>query len=92
MASFYKRIGELGFDLQLTQEAKDFLADKGYDPAYGARPLKRAIQTYLEDVLAEVLLAIEPSSDKRVITVEKVAGEERLIAHVAVGESVQRLA
>ena len=92
LASFYKRIGELGFDLQLTQEAKDFLADKGYDPAYGARPLKRAIQTYLEDVLAEVLLAIEPSSDKRVITVEKVAGEERLIAHVAVGESVQRLA
>ena len=92
LASFYKRIGELGFDLQLTQEAKDFLADKGYDPAYGARPLKRAIQTYLEDVLAEVLLAIEPSSDKRVITVEKVAGEERLSAHVAVGESVQRLA
>ena len=92
LASFYKRVAELGFDLKLTQEAKDFIADKGYDPAFGARPLKRAIQTYLEDVLAEVLLAIGPSAEKRAIMVDKVAGEDRLAAHVEVADSVQRLA
>jgi ATP-dependent Clp protease ATP-binding subunit ClpC len=46
----------LGFHVDLTKKAKDFLSDKGYDPAYGARPLNRAIQKYLEDPLAEEIL------------------------------------
>ena len=54
--SFYKRVEELGFILEITTEAKDFLAEKGYDKQYGARPLKRAIQTHIEDSLAEILL------------------------------------
>ena len=53
----YKRVGNIGLTLHLTDEAKNFLADKGYDVQYGARPLKRAIQNYLEDPLAEYLLA-----------------------------------
>ncbi|MDD6782631.1 MAG: ATP-dependent Clp protease ATP-binding subunit [Bacteroidales bacterium] len=53
----YKRVGNIGLTLHLTDEAKNFLADKGYDIQYGARPLKRAIQNYLEDPLAEYLLA-----------------------------------
>ena len=53
----YKRVGNIGLTLHLTNEAKNFLADKGYDVQYGARPLKRAIQNYLEDPLAEYLLA-----------------------------------
>ncbi len=59
LKSFYKRIYELGFGLEITPEAKDFLAEKGYDKQYGARPLKRAIQTYIEDILAEILLRNE---------------------------------
>ncbi|MBX2845833.1 MAG: ATP-dependent Clp protease ATP-binding subunit [Saprospiraceae bacterium] len=51
-----KRIKELGFELELTKSAKDFLGDKGFDPQYGARPLNRAIQKYIEDPLAEEIL------------------------------------
>jgi ATP-dependent Clp protease ATP-binding subunit ClpC len=46
----------LGFSLELTEEAKTFIADKGYDSQFGARPLHRAIQKYLEDPLAEEIL------------------------------------
>lgn len=52
-----KRLSALGYSLELTNKAKDFLAEKGYDPQFGARPLHRAIQKYLEDPLAEEMLA-----------------------------------
>ncbi|MEA5046282.1 MAG: AAA family ATPase, partial [Petrimonas sp.] len=52
----YKRIKELGYRVELTAEAKEFLADKGYDVQFGARPLKRAIQKYVEDEMAEMIL------------------------------------
>lgn len=58
LKGFYSRIERLGFKLNLTEEAKDFIADKGYDKNFGARPLKRAIQKYLEDDLAELLLRL----------------------------------
>lgn len=57
LEGFYKRIAELGYKVKLTQKAKDFLADKGYDIQFGARPLKRAIQNYVEDEIAEVILS-----------------------------------
>ena len=50
------RIKELGYTLKLTKKAKDFIADKGFDQQYGARPLKRAIQKYIEDALAEEII------------------------------------
>jgi ATP-dependent Clp protease ATP-binding subunit ClpC len=50
------RLVNLGYEVNLTEKAKDFIADKGYDPQYGARPLNRAIQKYLEDLLAEEIL------------------------------------
>jgi ATP-dependent Clp protease ATP-binding subunit ClpC len=50
------RVEEKGFEISLTTEAKDFLIEKGFDPEYGARPLKRIIQRYLEDKLAEGFL------------------------------------
>lgn len=56
LGKLFKRIIDLGYDIQLTKKAKDFLADKGYDPQYGARPLNRAIQKYLEDPVAEEIL------------------------------------
>ncbi len=52
----FVRIQSLGYNIELTDKAKDFLADKGYDPSYGARPLNRAIQKYLEDAIAEEIL------------------------------------
>ena len=52
----YKRIKELGYNFKMTDKAKDFIAEKGYDKQYGARPLKRAIQKYVEDALAEEIL------------------------------------
>ncbi len=56
MKGVLKRLVTLGFSLELTEAAKDFLADKGYDAQFGARPLHRAIQKYLEDPLAEEIL------------------------------------
>ena len=56
LSGFYKRIKSLGYDLTLTDTAKTFIAEKGYDSQFGARPLKRAIQKYLEDELAELIL------------------------------------
>jgi len=56
MKGVMKRLTTLGFTLELSQEAKDFIADKGYDVQFGARPLHRAIQKYLEDPLAEEIL------------------------------------
>lgn len=53
---FYKRISSLGYTLSLSDEAKEYIAGRGYDAQYGARPLKRAIQKYLEDPLAEILI------------------------------------
>jgi ATP-dependent Clp protease ATP-binding subunit ClpC len=50
------RIEAMGYEIKLTEAAKDFLADKGFDPQYGARPLNRAIQKYLEDQIAEEIL------------------------------------
>lgn len=56
MKGVMKRLSNLGFSLELTEPAKTFLADKGYDSQFGARPLHRAIQKYLEDPLAEEIL------------------------------------
>ncbi|MFD2588666.1 ATP-dependent Clp protease ATP-binding subunit [Croceitalea marina] len=52
----FKRIKDIGYDLNLTDKAKDYIADKGFDKQYGARPLKRAIQKYIEDSLAEEIV------------------------------------
>ncbi|MFN6380608.1 MAG: ATP-dependent Clp protease ATP-binding subunit [Flavobacteriales bacterium] len=52
----FHRITDLGYNIKLTDEAKDFIAEKGYDEKFGARPLKRAIQKYLEDPLAEEII------------------------------------
>jgi ATP-dependent Clp protease ATP-binding subunit ClpC len=56
LKAFYKRMENMGYKMKLTDEAKDFIAEKGYDIQFGARPLKRAIQKYLEDPLAEEII------------------------------------
>ena len=56
LRNIFKRVEEMGYVLELTDKAKDFIADKGWDDQFGARPLKRAIQKYVEDALAEELI------------------------------------
>lgn len=56
LSRLFKRINDMGYAVEISEEAKEMLAQKGYSPQYGARPLKRAIQTYIGDVLCELLL------------------------------------
>ncbi len=56
LKKLFKRIDDLGYQIKLTNNAKEFIAEKGWDPSFGARPLKRAIQKYLEDPLAEEII------------------------------------
>ena len=60
LAQLMKRVENLGYKLELTDEVKDFISDHGFDIQFGARPLRRAIQTYLEDGLSELLINDSP--------------------------------
>jgi len=81
LEKLFVRIKGLGYQIELTVAAKDFLADKGYDPQYGARPLNRAIQKYLEDPIAEELLKSEVTEgDIIVVDMEEGASELKLSA------------
>ena len=82
LSQIVRRVTELGYTIELTNEAKEFLAGKGYDIQYGARPLKRAVQSYIEDEISELLLCgtlkqgdhiiveVESGSDKLKFTVQ----------------------
>ena len=66
----------MGYTLQITDEAKDFIAEKGYDSNFGARPLHRAIQKHLEDPLAEEILNMNiKSGDTLLAVLEKESGK-----------------
>jgi len=56
LVKLYERVTDIGYTLNLTEKAKDYIANKGFDKDYGARPLKRAIQKYIEDALAEEII------------------------------------
>jgi ATP-dependent Clp protease ATP-binding subunit ClpC len=74
-----KRIKDIGYTVELTDAAKSFLALKGYDPAYGARPLKRAIQRYMEDPLAEQLIGAKANEGDVILVDHKTDAEELTI-------------
>ena len=78
LSKLFVRITDLGYKVKLTEKAKDFLAEKGYDPQFGARPLNRAIQKYLEDAVAEEILKGEIEEGDTIIADHK-EGEEELI-------------
>ena len=77
LKGLYKRIEDMGYSLQLTDEAKEFVATKGYDVQFGARPLKRAIQNYIEDGVCEMLLGNELRPGDTIL-VEKLEDKEEL--------------
>jgi ATP-dependent Clp protease ATP-binding subunit ClpC len=73
-----KRIASLGISFEFTKTAKEFLADKGYDPLFGARPLRRAIQKYVEDPVSEEILKGK-FKDGSIIRVKHKKGEDALM-------------
>ncbi|MEI7597319.1 MAG: ATP-dependent Clp protease ATP-binding subunit [Bacteroidota bacterium] len=76
LKKLYSRISDLGFTIEISEDAKDFIAEKGYDQQFGARPLKRAIQKYLEDALAEEIIKSRlKSGDKIVVNFNKETSE-----------------
>ena len=77
LAGLHKRVAELGLTISLTDKAKEFVAAKGYDIQFGARPLKRAIQTYIEDGIAEMILS-EETSEGDTIVVDKADDKDEL--------------
>ena len=77
LAGLHKRVAELGLTISLTDKAKEFVATKGYDIQFGARPLKRAIQTYIEDGIAEMILS-EETSEGDTIVVDKANDKDEL--------------
>ncbi|HLW05949.1 MAG TPA: ATP-dependent Clp protease ATP-binding subunit [Marinilabiliaceae bacterium] len=81
LAGLHKRIDALGYQLKLSEEAKKYIASKGFDPQYGARPLKRAIQKYLEDEMAEVIIQASVSEGD-VIEVDFDKKEEKIISKI----------
>ncbi|NUQ26105.1 MAG: ATP-dependent Clp protease ATP-binding subunit [Saprospiraceae bacterium] len=76
----HKRLSGMNYSLQLTEEAKNFVAEKGFDPQFGARPLHRAIQKYIEDPLAEFILNENPPEGSTLEAVLKEDGESLAIA------------
>tara|TARA_B110000196_G_C20683420_1_gene447478 strand:- start:55 stop:576 length:522 start_codon:yes stop_codon:yes gene_type:complete len=83
MDDILKRIEEIGYKVKISEQAKDFIADKGFDVNFGARPLKRAIQKYFEDPLAEEIInskigdgdtiKVSLNKDKTALTIKKVS-------------------
>ena len=73
----FKRIGDLGYQIELSDDAKQFVAEKGYDVQFGARPLKRAIQTYIEDGISELIVNGDVKAGAT-IYINKVEGKDEL--------------
>jgi len=81
LKGFYQRIENLKYKLFIADEAKDFIAEKGFDPQFGARPLKRAIQKYLEDEIAEVIIGSD-IAEGDTITVELNEAKDKIVAKI----------
>ena len=81
LQSLYKRVSDLGYTLEITEGAKDFLATKGYDVQFGARPLKRAIQKYLEDEMAELIIRASVGEGDTIV-VDFDTKEQRIVSEV----------
>ena len=80
LSKLYSRINDLGYHIELSEKAKNFIADKGYDKQYGARPLKRAIQKYIEDPLAEEIVSNQIHAGDSIVFDLDEKGENLIIA------------
>jgi len=90
LSKLLNRILTLGYRVELTEKAKDFVADKGYDPKYGARPLNRAIQKYIEDPIAEEILKAQLLHGD-IITADHEEGKDELTFSIAKSDEAPNL-
>ncbi len=88
LKNVFKRVEEMGYRIELTEKAKDFIAEQGWDEQYGARPLKRAIQKYVEDMLAETIIGNEMHIGDLISIDMAENGEETIVNVVHQGEKV----
>jgi ATP-dependent Clp protease ATP-binding subunit ClpC len=86
LQKLYGRINELGYQIEMTEKAKDFIVDKGYDEKFGARPLKRAIQKYIEDPLAEEIIKSNLQEGDR-IKIDIKEGNDELTIKIEKGKA-----
>ena len=84
LEKLYGRINELGYSIEISKSAKDFIVDKGYDEKFGARPLKRAIQKYVEDPLAEEIVKTNLQEGDS-IKIDMKKGAEELTVNIVKG-------
>ena len=84
----YKRIEEMGFTLELTEKAHDYVAEKGWDDQYGARPLKRAIQKYVEDVLAEEIIKTKINIGEKIVIDYDDVKDDMIVNVIPAGERI----
>ena len=85
LKSLFVRIESLGYSIRLTDAAKEFVADKGFDSNFGARPLKRAIQKYLEDPIAEEILKGQVA-EGHTLEVDYDKTKEEIVVHIQAGD------
>jgi len=78
LQQLYDRIHTLGYKIEITKKAKDFLVDKGWDAQFGARPIKRAIQKYVEDTLAEEMIKSKVSEGDLIHIDYEAGGKEEV--------------
>jgi ATP-dependent Clp protease ATP-binding subunit ClpC len=88
LSHLFERVNQMGYTIEVTEKAKDFIVDKGWDSQYGARPLKRAIQKYIEDELAESIISSKTKSGDQIL-VDHEGDEEKLKITTVVKESVE---
>ncbi|HZK96167.1 MAG TPA: ATP-dependent Clp protease ATP-binding subunit [Prolixibacteraceae bacterium] len=81
LKGLYERVDTLKYKLVITEEAKNFIADKGFDPQFGARPLKRAIQKYLEDEMAEAIIGNDISEGDS-INIDLDETKEKIVVNI----------
>ncbi|NOT37181.1 MAG: ATP-dependent Clp protease ATP-binding subunit [Saprospiraceae bacterium] len=90
IAALLKRIAQMNIEFTISQEAKEFLAEKGYDPQFGARPLHRALQKYLEDPLAEYILSESPEAGTKLTATLNKEKDAILIVTPSVSKSAKK--
>ena len=88
LSHLFERVNQMGYTIEVTEKAKDFIVEKGWDSQYGARPLKRAIQKYIEDELAESIISSKTKSGDQIL-VDHEGDEEKLKITTVVKESVE---
>lgn len=90
LAHLFDRINKLGYKIEVTDVAKDFIVEKGWDEQYGARPLKRAIQKYIEDPLAEEIIKHSLSEGDNILVDYKEKAEELTISKVKAKKEIMK--